>query len=52
MLTEEMNVFCKNCSLEVNKNVVVTCVDGANGCFIGRVVKIYFTDEDKWCPRK
>ena len=52
MLTEERIVFCKNCSLEVNRNVQPTCVDGATRSFIGCGVETYFLDEDKWYPRK
>ena len=52
MLTKEKIVFYKNCSLEVSRNFQPTCVDGANGSFIGRTVEMYFVDEDKWYPRK
>ena len=47
MLIEEKIVFSKKYFLEMNKNIQPTCVDGTNGSFVGCVVKIYFTNEDK-----
>ena len=52
MLIEEMIVFCNFFFLKVNRNVQPTCVDGANGSFIGHAVEMYFINEDKWYPRK
>ena len=36
----------------MSRYVQPTCINGANGSFIGRAIEMYFIDEDKCYPRK